>query len=97
MHVDRDSARLPTQIPATMTVDDNSPIKLVLVDLSRGGCRVQYLPALPVARAIVIRVAGWPPITGRTVWSRDGHTGCIFHPKLDEADFGRLLETIGIR
>lgn len=86
LHPDRRSAR----IPATISVDFGPALSVVIVNLSKGGCRVEPTPDLPIARAFVLRVFGWPELADRTPWSNGGRTGCIFDPRPDAALYERM-------
>ena len=69
-----------------------APLMVLITNLSRGGCRVEPTPILPVAREIRVEVDGWPRLRGRSVWSTDGKTGCIFDPKPPEALYEQMRQ-----
>jgi hypothetical protein len=88
VNLDRRNAK----IPARLIVEEGEPLHVLITNLSRGGCRVEPTPIFRAAREIRIEVDGWPRLKGRSVWSADGMTGCIFDPKPSETLYERMRE-----
>lgn len=83
--------RHPVQIQrAAVREHGKTPKSGQLIDVSIYGCRVLINSRFAEGSRIWLRFEGSPPIAATAMWCRDGHVGCRFDERLDQALFRGL-------
>lgn len=72
-------------------------LKLQLVDISLGGCRVQSDAGFPALADGSLTIPGLPPLACTSRWATGNRAGLIFHVRPEFAPFARWLEDPQLR
>ncbi|MEQ9661239.1 MAG: PilZ domain-containing protein [Parasphingopyxis sp.] len=65
--------------------------RIVIVDISRGGCQIQHDGALKSGERIVLQLPSIGVRAADTMWSVGRNAGCEFHTVLSDGELERLL------
>jgi hypothetical protein len=80
-------ARLATELPAAMILNEAEPIQAALVNFSRHGFRLHVDGHYRAGETFRLEVAGWPRLAGRVIWNDKGRIGCLFEEPPSEKVF----------
>jgi hypothetical protein len=86
----RKQPRWALHVPIKVRFLSGATPRATMIDLSTEGCRLQVAGAHP-GDHVILRIAGFAPLSGNVVWAEDEFAGLKFDAPLHEAILDHLL------
>lgn len=86
----RKDLRSPVEITAELFVSESVRFKVVVLDLSSSGFRINTANHIPLGRLVYLTLPGLQSLQARVAWNDREHYGCTFSKPLHGATCDHL-------